>query len=577
MTTPPRIRARFHDNALSRVTRMYAATLAEIFAETLQNARRAGATRVRISLAGPERRPVVTVEDDGDGIADPAVLLSFGENGWDPDTVRREDAAGMGMLSLAHRGCTVSSLPRAAGGDIGGGWSVDLSPGHFRGEAEAVVHPDHAVPRPHGTAVAFQTTEAESAAAVRRAVEGAARYYPLPVLFEDPPNTPAGGETLQRHGFLDDAVHVERWRAVTFGVFERPRRGYHDPDLNFFGLTVPVRLPEVHSVHGTAWRLRADVSDCPGLELVLPARKEAVENTFLRDMRLTARLAIYRAMAANADPRPTHEDWQRARDAGIDIAPPPPELRPWRPGLANLDDWREPPRPAPVGPGALVMACDPEPPEAQALARAARRTGDDGLLFEADRRLEGYAWYDSLPRIVDVRTTATADGNTHELRDYPTPGRTRASNTPLPKRPDAIRIDLRIRTAAGAQRALGLDADVAFAGEAWACVADALPLVIAGSPIQPHELADLLRDAFFSPSDNADMDSYETQQMRFDEEALHLATRLLLSDDDACLASIADAIRRELFWLAPRDRAIDIRIRRPDVDVRFADAAATTS
>ncbi|MDE0380611.1 MAG: hypothetical protein OXI20_15345, partial [Rhodospirillales bacterium] len=95
------IRARIHESAVKRVTRIYAATLSEIFAETLQNSRRAGAARVRISVSAPADRPeqtaaaagetplTVTIADDGMGIADPAVLLSFGENGWDDALVRR--------------------------------------------------------------------------------------------------------------------------------------------------------------------------------------------------------------------------------------------------------------------------------------------------------------------------------------------------------------------------------------------------------------------------------------------------------------------------------------------------------
>ena len=87
------IRARGHDSALKRVTRFFASTLYDIFTETLQNARRAGATRVRVTLGTPvgqpadcapepsETRLTVTVTDDGAGIEDPAVLLSFGENG----------------------------------------------------------------------------------------------------------------------------------------------------------------------------------------------------------------------------------------------------------------------------------------------------------------------------------------------------------------------------------------------------------------------------------------------------------------------------------------------------------------
>ena len=103
------------EGALSRVTRMYAAGLADVFTETLQNSRRAGATSVRVTIDATEDTPgvlAVTVTDDGAGIADPAVLLSFGENGWSEDLVRREDAAGMGFLSLARRGCTVASRPR---------------------------------------------------------------------------------------------------------------------------------------------------------------------------------------------------------------------------------------------------------------------------------------------------------------------------------------------------------------------------------------------------------------------------------------------------------------------------------
>ena len=74
-----------------------------------------------------------------------------------------------------------------------------------------------------------------------------------------------------------------------------------------------------------------------------------------------------------------------------------------------------------------------------------------------------------------------------------------------------------------------------------------------------------------------DADSYETQRDRFEEEALHLSTRLILSDEEACKTSIAEAARRELIWLAPRGRTVDIRIRRPDVTVTLAEAAEAAS
>ncbi len=124
---------------------------------------------------------------------------------------------------------------------------------------------------------------------------------------------------------------------------------------------------------------------------------------------------------------------------------------------------------------------------------------------------------------------------------------------PLPARPAAIRIELAVLPAAGHQATLDLPADVVFAGEAWSWLDEALPLVTVDSALQPHELAELLRAGFFSPSDDADSDAWETQRDRFDETALHLATRLLLSDEDACRASLAEAVRRE-----DRERAVGL-------------------
>ena len=586
-TSPRTIRARIHDSAIRRVTRIYASTLSDVMTEAFQNSRRAGATRVRIAvatLADPssgEPGFAVTVSDDGTGIADPAVLLSFGENGWSDDLVRREDAAGFGFASLSRRGCTVTSRPRSPDGSTMPGWRVDLAPEHFLGEAEAEVHPDDGAPFPHGTSISFEATE--SAAAIRNAAENAARHYPLPVFFEGIAPTEPGGETnvvseqLDRRAFLDGAVHAEPWRGLAFGVFRDRHRGYNDPDLNFHGLTLPVRLPTVESVHAGIWSVRADIDDCPELELVLPARKEAVENDFLKEMRDAARLAIYRAMAAESSPRPAFEDWKRAREAGIDIAPPPAVLRPWRPATADVDDWREPPKLAVPGHGALVMDVDPEPPEAQAFFRAAERAGMATSLFETDRRLAGYDWYDGLDRVAGIATHLAIGGKEYPLEDFPLPERTGQSAAALPPRPETIRMTLAVKSAQGAGRTLELPADLTFAGEAWSWVAEALPLVTAKSDLQPHQLAELLRAGFFSASDDADSDSWETQRDRFDQEALHISMRLLASDDEARIASIAEAVRRELFWLVPRDRPVEISICRPEVRVTLRDAVEAAS
>ena len=578
MNDTPGIRARIHDSAIKRVTRTFAATLGDIFTELLQNARRAGATRICVAVTGPDAGAplTVTVIDHGGGIADPAVLLSVGENGWHEDLVRREDAAGMGMLSLARRGCTVASRPRNSDGTTAPGWRVELMPEHFLGEAEAAVQPDAAASWPHGTAVAFQATDNENADNIRAAIGTAARHYPLPVVFKNVPTTPAGGEELERRAFLDGALHAERWRGLVFGVFKDRWNGFglNDPDVNFHGLTVSVRLPGVETVAGPRWSVAADVEDCPELEFVLPARKEAVETPFLEEMREAARLAVYRAMAADPDPRPAFEDWKRARDAGIEIAPPPAELRPWRPGRADIDDWQEPPKRQPAGADALRMEYDPEPPEAQAFWRAAERNAITERLFETDRRLEGYGWYDAIPRIVNIHTEVTVEGRANPLDAYPVPKRTGAPEAPLPARPEAVRISLAVRPASGPGRTLELATDLAFAGKAWSWVHDALPLVTTNSTIAPWELAQLLRAGFFSPSDDADADSWERQRTDFEQDALHIALRLLASDDEARRTTIADAVSRELFWLIPHDRGAEICVRDRKVTVTLGEPVA---
>ena len=183
-------------------------------------------------------------------------------------------------------------------------------------------------------------------------------------------------------------------------------------------------------------------------------------------MRDAARIAIYRAMAADPDPRPSFVDWTRARDAGIGIAPPPAVLRPWRPSVADVEDWRDPPKLTDAGCDSLVMAFDPEPPEAQALWRAAERDGFAPRLFEADRRLDGYSWYDGLDRAAAMTVRAAACGEWMDIDDWPRPEPARPGAALLPARPAAIRIELTVRPTSGHPGTLDIPADVAFAGEA---------------------------------------------------------------------------------------------------------------
>ena len=208
---------------------------------------------------------------------------------------------------------------------------------------------------------------------------------------------------------------------------------------------------------------------------------------------------------------------------------PPAELRPWRPGTADIDDWRDTPPFAPVGADTLVMALDPEPQDAQAFYRAAGQAGIAGRLLEGDTRFEGYGWYDALARVRNVTTDISEGGVTHPLdalrvaADPSSDSTTASGFLDTLARPEAIHMHLNIVRGDGPPETMTIPADLAFVGEGWTWVAEAQPLVTRESDLNPAELKQLLRASFFAPSDDADSDSWESQRTRFDEEAMHLA------------------------------------------------------
>ena len=105
------------------------------------------------------------------------------------------------------------------------------------------------------------------------------------------------------------------------------------------------------------------------------------------------------------------------------------------------------------------MDAEPEPPEAQAFFRAAERAGMATSLFETDRRLAGYDWYDGLDRVAGIAAHLATGGKAYPLEEFPLPERTGHSAAALPPRPETIRMDLAVRPVRGCCSARGLCAD----------------------------------------------------------------------------------------------------------------------
>jgi len=93
------IYAKVNPRLLTKADRLFSGTVDGRIIEILQNARRAGATEVRIH----NKDGFVTVQDNGSGIDDFQKLLDLGGSGWDEKMEAGEDPAGVGLFSLAPK------------------------------------------------------------------------------------------------------------------------------------------------------------------------------------------------------------------------------------------------------------------------------------------------------------------------------------------------------------------------------------------------------------------------------------------------------------------------------------------
>ena len=544
------------------LARRHEPTLGAILAELFDEARRARASRIDVQLASAGATTLVTVAGDGACIADPALRRGLADPAWMGDAADAAFPAGLGLPVLALRGATVRWRTLDAHSSPGPGLRLALAPAHLAGGESAWVEPDDTVPWPCGVMIAFEA--GEPVAAIRAAVEAAARHHPLPVALEEEP--------VPRRAFLDGAVHAEPWRGFVFGVFDGPPEAAATGDLNLHGRVVAAGLPRVTTLDGALWTVRAGAGEGPELSLARPACAEAAVTPFLVSLRDAARRAIYRAMAeAERAPRLSRADTLRAAEAGIAMAEPVPALLPWRPAVADPERPADRPAPVAVHDGAMVMDAELDAPAAQALYRALVRAGVDARVLAPEPRLAGAGWYDRLPRIRDVVVRVTVGGAVCPLDAVPG----RAEGAFREARPEAIAFDLRLAYPyTDRTPVMTLDADLAFAGPEGAHLDEARPLVTVASDLDPETLAALVRAAWFCTSDAPDADAWATQAARADDRARRLAWSVLASEDEARRRAIAHAVTSELGWLLPHDRRVDITVEHGRAAVAIGPAPA---
>lgn len=537
---PTTIRARVHEDSITRVTRFFDATTGETLSELFQNARRAGASRVDVTIANGE----VRVRDDGRGIRDPAALLAFGRSAWNSETTADEDPAGMGVYSLARRPLvTIRSRPRSDGQAPVPAWEVKLTPNHFVGKCMALIDVLEEGAMDFGTEIVFNDGKANEGH-----VDSTAYHFPLPVTCNDKP--------VRQADFLHKAVHVENWHGLRLGVFRSPHHCGRMPEVNFHGIGVyHVDLPRINSMT-QHWYIQVDVDRCPDLELVLPARKRVVDSPFVDRLRTRCRTAIYQGMitvdkyievsAATRDDALAH---------GVELPIPEPRLARWEPATGNdKRDRTEKAEPQALPERPLVVGNDMPPCDQQALWRAAQHAGISHRLCAKETRYDGYAWYDRLPRAVRMTTTASVNGEELDIN-----ARRMTTNPIKSGRVDRIMFTLHTIEHDGSPGQLRMPSDVAFPEEEpWP---DEMSVLVTNdSTIIPAELASLMYNAFFCVSDDAEADSYETQEENYRQTVFAESLELLTSAEEAILSNVRTSMMRSVMPHLPRNATTIIRI-----------------
>lgn len=538
MNLPASIQPKVSASLITRVTRLYNGTIADCLHELLQNARRAGASAIIMDVEECDGAQILSIADDGCGIDDPRNLLTLGQSGWEAEIAAREDPAGMGVFSLAGRHVTVRSWSQSAHA----GWQVTIPEHGWEGAVPLAIEPAE---MDCGTLIRV-TLPSAWAKGLEAVVRQVASYFPLPVHF--------CGKKVEREDFLAEALHIEVWRGLRIGIFRSSGRQHWDaPRINFHGVTVPCRHDPVEEVDGHAyWNARVDILDAPALQLVLPARKEMVENEALSQLRCEMEAAIYRAIALQPGHRLSFASWQRAAQLGITLPEASAWLDGWVPAVA---DNTMIPSGGQVASGDMMIVHRSGADLEQAAAAIIRNTMLMGLrAVDGEPAFEGYGWYDRLPRITAIDFTFEHEGQAWIYGDS---AKEYLPHTLPSGRVTSLLLELTMADSGhpdAAVRTRTFEVPMLVANNETYSLDEALILIAKDEDVDPGDLATLMEASLFCASEDADCDSWQTQNEYFCTNARNLANTLLLGEEQALIARLREAVREHVVWLIPYGR-----------------------
>lgn len=313
------IQATVNMRLLSKASRLFTGTVEGRVIEILQNARRAGATEVRIT----NKDGVVSIRDNGRGIDDFAELLDLGGSGWDEAFEASEDPAGVGIFCLAPREVMVRSNGRM----------VTITEKGWTGEPVSVLDDSDPI---QGTVLYFADEPWSSSAVdinavfcgMQVTVDG--HHCPtLPFISEEAVTYPDLGcriEVRKEHDLNPWHHSVKRSRWYGNNVL-----------VNFHGQIVCFNH---HPVSEHRLHYLVDMTGKPtGIRLMLPARTCLVENEAFGALKAALELEAYRFIQRRGEHELPYKEYLRAEELGITL----PEAKPtYTVGLLTTHDAPEP-------------------------------------------------------------------------------------------------------------------------------------------------------------------------------------------------------------------------------------------
>jgi len=293
---------------LTKADRLFTGTVEGRVVEILQNARRAGATEVKIT----NKDGYVTVRDNGSGIEDFQKLLDLGGSGWDEKMEAGEDPAGVGLFSLAPREVSIVSGNRKTVIDKDG-WA---------GKAVEVTKIEETV---NGTIVKFRDEKPWD----MDLVEKHAVFAGIRVVVD--------GKLCHSMSFCrgesayyeDPGCRIEVAREISKYHRDWSTNWYYGRVLvNFNGQVVQLDYWPGKQRYGLT--ILVDIADQTDIRLMLPARTRLVENAAVEKLKAAIELEYYKYYRKQKTHALYYEEYMRAKGLGIEL----PEAEPqYKPGL----------------------------------------------------------------------------------------------------------------------------------------------------------------------------------------------------------------------------------------------------